>query len=208
VTGETWSSSNTSYDTASIIKVSILEALVLRAQEAGRGLTSDEYATAKKMISVSDNDAATKLWKANGSQAGMKAFFSRIGATSTTANVQWGLTQTTAADQVAIVGLYAYANDILTDKSRQVIQDLMKTVVSSQHWGVSAGVDGGSSVQLKNGWLPRNGKWDINSIGHVDVNGHDYVVAILSKGSASQAYGIATVEGLSRLVWSASAVRE
>lgn len=205
VTGETWSSDDRRYDTASIVKVAILEALVLRAQNEQRELTEDEHALARQMIAVSDNDSATTLWEANGAQAGMQQFFDLIGATDTTTDEQWGLTQTTALDQVRVVRLYAYANRVLNDRSRAVVQDFMKTVVSSQHWGVSAGVVDKNIVQLKNGWLPRAGKWDINSIGHISVSGHDYAVAILSNGSSSQKYGIASVEDVSKIVWSKSA---
>lgn len=65
--------------------------------------------------------------------------------------------------------------------------------------GVSAAADG-SGWALKNGWLPRSttGLWDVNSIGRVTVDGHAYLVAVLSKGNSTQAKGISLVEAAAK----------
>jgi len=79
----------------------------------------------------------------------------------------------------------------------------MAHVVPSQSWGVSAGVAATATVQLKNGWLPlAAGSWQVNSIGRVSGSGRDYQIAVLSTGAPTEGYGIATIEGVSRLVWS------
>jgi hypothetical protein len=203
-TGATWSSSEEQFETASIVKLAILEATVLRAQDEGRQLTKSERGLAIKMISISDNASATRLWEASGGQAGMDAFFGRIGALHTTTHSSWGLTRTTAADQLEVVKLFAYENDVLTNEGRGVVRDIVNTVVSSQHWGVSAGVNDREHVALKNGWLPRGTDgWVVNSIGHVSADGREYVIAALSSHNPSQKYGVATVEGLSQLAGSA-----
>jgi hypothetical protein len=80
----------------------------------------------------------------------------------------------------------------------------MEHVVSSQRWGVSAGVPRKATVALKNGWLPlsakRGGGWQVNGIGWVRGSGRNYVVAVLTH-SPSFSYGVATISGISRLVW-------
>ena len=70
--------------------------------------------------------------------------------------------------------------------------------------GVSAGVAGGVSVALKNGWVPLTGAtdWEVNSIGRIKGDGRMYLIAILTAHDPSQAYGIETIEGLSTIVWS------
>lgn len=72
--------------------------------------------------------------------------------------------------------------------------------------GVSAAADG-SKWALKNGWLARSttGLWDINSIGRVTVDGHDYLVATLSNGNSTQAKGISLVEATAKAAVSALA---
>lgn len=193
----------TSYITASIVKVDILATLVHQAQEAGRGLTAAEQATATQMIEFSDNDAATSLWDEVGGAPGVAAFNRLIGMPNTVPGPGgfWGLTTTTSADQVQLVRAVAYPNAVLSVGSRAYIENLMENVTPSQRWGVSGGVPAGTTIALKNGWLPNGAGWEINSIGHIAGGGHDYVIAVLTANDPSMAYGIATVEGVSSLVW-------
>ncbi|MFF3753668.1 hypothetical protein ACFYYH_24880 [Streptomyces sp. NPDC002018] len=189
------------YDTASIVKVDILVALLLRAQDEGRRLTAGEKAYASSMIHVSDNASADALWSVIGGAAGLDAANRRLGLTSTTAGGggRWGLTQTTAADQLVLLSA-VFGEDsasALSAASRAYVQGLMGGIAEGQAWGVSAA---GPATGLKNGWLPRTatGLWDINSIGRVTVDGHGYLVAVLSRGSVSKEAGIALVERAAR----------
>lgn len=54
------------FETASIVKLNILAALLLQAQDAGRQLTAREKAQASVMIRDCDNVSATELWNATG----------------------------------------------------------------------------------------------------------------------------------------------
>ncbi|MCX5139113.1 serine hydrolase [Streptomyces sp. NBC_00338] len=188
-----------SYDTASIVKVDILAALLLRAQDEGRELTAGERAHAVAMIERSDNDSATALLAAVGGAAGLDAANARLGLTGTTAAQAWGLTRTTAADQLtlleAVFGTEADAE--LGAASRTYLRGLMAQVEADQQWGVSAA---GSDWALKNGWMPRTatGLWNVNSIGQVTAGGHTVLVAVLSGGQASKETGIALVESVAR----------
>lgn len=189
------------FDTASIVKVDILATLLLQAQDAGRHLTATEKAYATKMIENSDNTSASELWDIIGKAAGLDAANKRFGLTDTEGGegALWGLTQTTAADQLTLLQQVFGDDSKLSEASRSYLQGLMKTVESDQRWGVSAAADG-SEFALKNGWLARSstGLWDVNSIGRVTVGGTDYLVAVLSKGTVSQAKGIALVEAAAK----------
>jgi hypothetical protein len=56
-------------------------------------------------------------------------------------------------------------------------------------------------VALKNGWLPLDsGGWQVNSIGYVNGDGRNYVIAVLTDGG-TEANGIATIEELSGFIW-------
>ncbi len=78
----------------------------------------------------------------------------------------------------------------------------MEHVESGQDWGVSGGVAQGTTVALKNGWLPLAGAgWQVNSIGWISGHGRDYVVAVLSDRNPSDAYGIDTIEAISRRIF-------
>jgi hypothetical protein len=94
---------------------------------------------------------------------------------------------------------------VLSDASRSYELGLMKDVTSSQAWGVSAGVAPGASVALKNGWLPVNGGWTINSIGWVSGLGRNYLIAVTTSGNPSMGYGIDSIADVSTAVWNALA---
>ncbi|MFE3165177.1 serine hydrolase [Streptomyces sp. NPDC059224] len=189
------------FDTASIVKVDILAALLLQAQDAGRHLTATEKVYATKMIENSDNTSASELWDAIGRAAGLDAANRRFGLTGTAGGegALWGLTQTTAGDQLVLLQQVFGDDSKLSEASRSYLQTLMKTVERDQRWGVSA-VDDGSEFALKNGWLARSstGLWDVNSIGRVTVGKTGYLVAVLSNGTVSQAEGIALVEAAAK----------
>jgi hypothetical protein len=197
-------SSRTGWETASTVKLDILTSL-LSASGSGY-LTAGQQTLAKPMISISDNDAASALWTQAGGSAGMNAFFARLGMTSTIAGTggKWGLTKTTAADQLAVLRAVAYPGSVLSATARASADALLDQVISSQRWGLTAGVPAGVSVEVKNGWLYYDGGWVINSLAHVHGGGKDYVMAVYTRGSASMATGIETISGLSRLAWAAA----
>jgi Beta-lactamase enzyme family len=196
------------WETASTVKLDILVALLAKAGPGGH-LTAAQQALARPMISVSDNASASQLWNQLGGATAMTAFFGRLGMTATTAGSggQWGLTRTTAADQLAVLRAVAYPNGVLSAAARTTAVGLLRGVVGSQRWGLTAGVPAGVAVEVKNGWLPHDGGWVISSLAHVHGGGRDYVMAAYTRDSPSMAAGIQTVEGLSRLAWASGPVR-
>jgi len=189
------------FDTASIVKVDILATLLLQAQDADRHLTAQEKSYATAMIENSDNDAASALWREIGEADGLDAANERFGLTGTKGaeGALWGLTQTTASDQLTLLQQVFGVDSELSEASRTYLRGLMGQIAADQRWGVSAVADG-SAWALKNGWMPRSatGLWVINSIGRVTVADHDYLVAALSKGNPTKARGISLVEAATK----------
>ncbi|WP_434588117.1 serine hydrolase [Streptomyces sp. A5-4] len=190
------------FASASIVKVGILAALLLQAQDTGRRLGAREEAYADAMIRRSDNDAATALWASVGGAAGLDTALGRLGLTETRADRAWGRTQTTARDQLALLRAVfgpvdTPAGSVLSEDARTRIGRLMERVVPAQAWGVSAA---GSGAAVKNGWMPRDpeGLWAVNSIGRVSVDGRTLLVAVLSDGHATREAGVALVERVAR----------
>jgi hypothetical protein len=187
------------YDTASIVKVDILAALLLRAQHAGTHLTAHQRALATVMIEQSDNDAATALWDAVGGGPGLAAADAVLGLTHTTpgSGELWGLTQTTPGDQLTLLrAVFTGEDSPLSSASRAFVAGLMGAVTATQSWGVSAADSDDTGYALKNGWLRRSatGLWDVNSIGQVVRDGHRLLIAVLSSGQGSERAGIDLVE--------------
>ncbi|MGK9464261.1 MULTISPECIES: serine hydrolase [unclassified Streptomyces] len=186
------------FATASIVKVDILAALLLQAQDAGRTLTAAEKAYAVAMIEKSDNASTSALWESIGKADGLDAANERFGLTSTEGGEGpvWGMTQTTPADQVALLRqVFVADGSQLSEASRAYVRGLMERIAPGQRWGVSAAADG-SAWALKNGWLRRSttGLWVVNSIGRVTSGGHDLLVAVVSRGSTTMAEGVSLTE--------------
>lgn len=201
-------------DTASIVKLQIMGAELRQEQITGTTLTPEDQILTTNMIEASDNGAATELWDQDGGAAGVAAFDHNAGLDQTqpsdvtyipgTTLPGWGLTTTSAADQLRMVELYAYPNPLLDEASRSYALNLMRNVDGGQNWGVTGGVPAGVSVVLKNGWLPLAGQgWQINSVGWVDGNGRAYVLAVLDANNPDEAYGIQTIDQVSTIVFAA-----
>nr|WP_307171932.1 hypothetical protein [Streptomyces sp. B3I7] len=208
------------FDTASIVKVGILAALLLRARDARRTPTARERAHAAAMIERSDNDSASALWDAIGRARGLDSANERFGLTSTRGGdgPLWGLTRTTAADQLLLLRQVfgeggAPGAPLLDAASQAYLRELMGNVVAEQSWGVSAAAGPASSAAassasasasayaLKNGWLPRSttGLWVVNSVGRVTTaDGRHCLIAVLSDGHSTLAEGITVVEAAAR----------
>ncbi|WP_155349489.1 serine hydrolase [Acrocarpospora pleiomorpha] len=190
--------------TASIVKVDILAALLLRAQQDARKLTATERNLAKLMITLSDNDAATTLWNQIGGAPGLATANRKLGLRDTTPGPggYWGSTTTSAADQLRILRSLTSKTSPLNAESRRYILGLMADVTPAQAWGISAAASDNDTTAVKNGWLPRtadSGRWTINSIGRIHGNGHDYLIAAISRRNSSMPDGITTVEHIAEL---------
>ncbi|MBO2445819.1 serine hydrolase [Actinomadura barringtoniae] len=186
--------------TASIVKVDILMALLLR-----HGLSTTERSLAENMIRHSDNASTTALWNALGGGDALAKANRRFGLKSTVPGPggAWGSTTTSAADQVRLLNALTSSKSPLSAARRRYVLGLMGSVATDQAWGVSAGAADGDDVALKNGWLPRTvdgGAWTINSIGRISGDDHDYLIAVVSRGHPSMAAGVATVEHVATLV--------
>ncbi|WP_329154921.1 class A beta-lactamase-related serine hydrolase [Streptomyces sp. NBC_01456] len=192
----------THFDSASVVKVTVLGALLRQAEEAHRKLTPHEVDLTTDMITKSDNDATTALWQ-RVRPAGVQHFLSLAAMRDTVPGKDgdWGLTQITAHDQLTLLRLLTTDTPVLTAHSRGYALDLMHRVAPDQRWGAPAGAPAGAAVHVKNGWLPRDkGGWRVHSVGAFTGSGHDYGMAVLSTGSHTMDYGVDTIENAARVV--------
>ncbi|WP_051108870.1 serine hydrolase [Actinomadura flavalba] len=190
------------YDAASVVKVTILGAVLRRAQDAERNVTVNEARLARAMITRSDNDAASALWRSVG-RTRMASFLKRAGMTRTVLGEgrYWGLTQITAADQLKLLKLLTADNAVLQPKYRTYALKLMNQVVPEQRWGTPAGKPPGTTWHVKDGWLPRYGRyWRVHSVGAFTGPRQDYGIVVLTRDTPTMAYGVATIERVSRAV--------
>jgi beta-lactamase class A len=194
--------STSHFDSASVVKVTILGALLRKAQAEHRSLTRSERALAWAMITRSDNDAASALWDDTG-RAWLQRFLKRTGMTDTFLGPggAWGLTRITAADETRLLWLLLTANRVLNTSSRHYALGLMADVIPAQRWGVPAGAPRRLVVHVKNGWLPlAPHRWRINSIGAFTGHGEKYSIVVLTQDNPTMAYGVRTVEAIAQVV--------
>lgn len=116
-----------------------------------------------------------------------------------------GTSKTSALDELALLQTLASPNPLLRPTDQSYAGSLLSHTVASQSWGVSAGAPATATVQLKNGWLPHAGQWTVNSVGRITAGSQQYDLAVMTAtpGTALSSfnYGIATVEGVARLLW-------
>jgi len=190
------------FDSASVVKVTILAALLRWHQETGKPLTSTEKSLATRMIEVSDNNAASALWNELG-HTRLQHFLNLARMTETILGPDgyWGLTQISARDELQQLRLLTAANTVLSSSSRSYELGLMAHVTASQRWGVPAGAPSGVTVCVKNGWLPRaTHGWRVHSIGAFQGRGRDYMIAVLTYNNPTMSYGVTTIERVAEVV--------
>ena len=80
-------------------------------------------------------------------------------------NGYWGLTQATAHDEMLLLDLLARPNRVLSGASRSYQLGLMARVIPGQRLGYPGRRAAGVTVHVKDGWLPDDTGWHVNSIG-------------------------------------------
>ncbi|WP_406352418.1 serine hydrolase [Streptomyces sp. NBC_00658] len=194
--------SSTAYDSASVVKVTVLATLLWDAKKHNRYLTQREADLAKAMITKSDNASTSTLWRQLGLTK-IKGFLTAAGMTQTKpgADGYWGLTQITVRDEQKLLALTTAKNSVLSDNARAYILKLMGQVISSQRWGTPAGAPSGVAVHVKNGWLSRaTHGWRVHSVGTFKGGGHDYTITVLTHGNSTMQYGINTIQAVAKVI--------
>ncbi|MGW1612320.1 serine hydrolase [Streptomyces sp. NPDC002285] len=190
------------FDSASVVKVTVLAALLWDAKAQNRYLSARNASLAKAVITKSDNAATSTLWKQLGMRK-IKAFLAAADMTRTRPGAQghWGLTRINVTDELKLLKLLTTRNTVLSDNARAYILKLMGQVVPAQRWGTTYGVPSGCSVAVKNGWLPRaTHGWRVHSVGTFKGAGHDYVITVLTHGNSTMKDGITTIQGVAKAI--------
>jgi Beta-lactamase enzyme family len=189
--------------TGSIVKLYIIETLLLQEQGSG-GLTSDQQATATKMIENSDNTAAETLFEDAGGRSALVAAGPQLGLKDTVPGPSdyWGLTATCATDYITLLqNLVRPTGSPLTTASQAYVLGLMRNVEADQRWGVGVTADAGTDFANKNGWLSvdnDNGRWLVNSTGVLTIDGQQVLMVVLTQHDSDFQSGINLVQSLAK----------
>ena len=197
-----WLHGSRRFDSASVVKVTILGALLRKALVQHRYLTNAEAAEADAMITRSDNDAASALWSELG-RGYIQRFLNLAGMRHTAPGLDgyWGLTQITAHDEVLLLRLLLHRNPVLDPVSRRYALSLMAQVIGSQRWGVPAGAPARLTVHvpaMRGAGQPAI--LHVHSIGCFTGRHGGYSIVILTDDNPTFSYGVATIDAVARAI--------
>lgn len=175
--------------TASTFKLAVMGSMLLRAQDEGRSLSTNELAQLDAMIRFSDDlDVSAVVSTMGGSSAMLDRYAARLGITEWENEARWGCVAWGAASATSLIEhLTIEGVGELTADSRAQAVDLLTNVTPSQRWGVGDGTTSvsNSTVAQKNGFARGCGAGSrLNSVGMV-LNGDGqpmYSIAIYSVG--------------------------
>jgi hypothetical protein len=192
--------------TASVVKAMLLVAYLRRVDAAGRGLTVAERALLGPMIRVSDNDAATAIWRRVG-DIGLRRVAALVGMTRFLIGPQWirscrcsarawARAQITAGDQAR---LFAALDRVLPARFLAYGKNLLETVVADSSWGIP-------SVARPLGWrafwkvgLRATGLGGlIHQAARLEDGDRVMAIAVLTDGDPTYLYGKGTVAGVAQ----------
>ena len=171
------------FELASVAKVYILAAYLEKLAQEGRGPSPEEFDLMQAMIEYSDNDSATALFHAAGDADGINAFLEahKLSPVEPAFDGSWGSMRASPV-QVAEFLARLYTGEVLDVSQTSLAFALLANVVDEQAWGVGAArdVSGVKEVYFKNGWLPGDEGWVVNSVGLLKSTKGTYVVVFMS----------------------------
>lgn len=189
----TWSSRGArTVPAASLMKTMFLAAYLRAGDVRGRALRARDRALLDPMIRRSDDTSATRVRGIVG-DARLRRLGRAVGMRDLRLASVWGLTRTSARDQVA---LFRRLDEVLPARHRAYAHRLLETVVRSQRWGVGAiALPAGWTLRFKGGWGSGSGAVDHQSALLLG-DGRRVALSITTTDNGSHAAGKATLRGV------------
>jgi hypothetical protein len=174
---------------ASLYKAMLLAAYLHRARD--RGLHGWEKDLLNPMIRRSDNNAASTIDAILG-RGPIEALADRAHMRHFEWNDIWGLSRTSAGDQARFFHDY---HDFVPKRHEAYAMRLLRTIVSSQRWGVAQVRPDGWNLYFKGGWGSGTGLVDHQSA--LLRRRHNRIgLSVMTDGNPNHAYGMATLRGV------------
>jgi hypothetical protein len=179
------------FASASIVKAMLMVA-VLRRIGSGH-LGEGERDLLRRMITVSDNDAASAIYAQVGG-AGLRSVARAAGAKRFVDVGNWADAQLTAADQARF---FLRVDRLVPAAHRRYVRRLLSSIVGWQRWGIApVARTHRMKIFFKGGW--RTGI--VHQVALLERGGRRIALAVLTSSEPSMAYGEQTVEGIARRV--------
>jgi len=181
------------FQAASVVKALILAAELQRVADSGGQLSSAARAELQRMITTSDNVAATSVFARVGPE-GLDAIAHRAGMRDFDSSTTWGASEISAADMAA---MFAALRRVFPERFERFGLGLLGSITPEQRWGIARVADErGWSVRFKGGWRLDPDGQIVNQAAELRRDGEEQAVVVLTDRQPSMAYGVATVEGV------------
>jgi Beta-lactamase enzyme family len=178
------------FRSASVVKAMLALAVVRSAR--GRGLTAEERALLGPMIRVSDNAAASTVYRRVGG-SGLTRLAEVAGMTRFADVGNWADAQLTAADQAR---LFLRIDRLAPRRHRSYLRGLLASIVGWQRWGIApVAEERDFTIMFKGGWRTRIA----HQVALLERDGRRIALAVLTSGTGD-AYGRATQSGIAARV--------
>jgi hypothetical protein len=181
------------HNSASVVKVMFMVALLREPGVRHDELTAGEEALLKPMIRRSDNQAATAVYNRVG-QGSLYDLADDAGLDRFTTQPTWGLTTITAGSQARFMStLQSY----IPKRHRAYAMHLLERIVPSQRWGIPPVAPHGWNLHFKGGWSGAP-SWRVNQVMQLRQAPRRFAVAILAREQPSMGYGEESIEGVAK----------
>jgi hypothetical protein len=181
----------TQFASASVSKAMLMVAVMRRA--GGRRLTETERRLLPPMITRSDNDAASAIYAQVGGD-GLRAVARAARMRKFVEVGHWAAARITAADQAR---LFLGIDGLVPVVHRRFARLLLSSIVTEQRWGI-APVARAEHMKIffKGGW-----REDVtHQAALLERGGRRLALVVLTRGSPSMAYAVATIKGVAARV--------
>lgn len=177
-----------------VVTADILAALLLQHQQAGTPVSDREAELAASMIENGSDPAATQLWTLVGGAGGLAKANATLKLRGTIpAPGDWTWTSTTVADQLQLLADFVEPSSPLRASARDYALGLMADAGPGQRWGVLAAASAHTAGAVNNAEL-HGPAWVIGSIGVIQRNGDELLVAVLSDRNPAQVPAVTAVQ--------------
>ena len=177
---------------ASVVKAMLLVAYLRKLDAHHDKLSSEAHDTLYRMIHVSDNAAATSIWRRVGN--------SRLYDLAHAAHMQdfsicciWASAQIAAGDQARF---FFNINHLLPDQFRSFARSLLAHITSSQSWGIPHVARPRWRVLFKGGWRSTGRGQLVHQVARLERKHATFALAVMTDGDPYMGYGINTIEGV------------
>jgi hypothetical protein len=178
---------------ASVVKAMLLVAYLRKLDREHRPLDSGSRSILHPMIHVSDNSAATAVWRRVGdpalyrlAHAARMTDFSIVGI--------WARAQISAADQARF---FFELDSLLPRQFRGYARSLLAGIAGYESWGVPAVArPRGWHVLFKGGWRGTGLGQLVHQSAQLTRGRTRFGMAVMTDGDPSMGYGITTIQGV------------